>query len=171
MSYRDTVVDLYRHQNWADAVAWKAALSFPAALSDPGILDRFAHIHLVQRVYLQGWQRTEFDPSIPAFADVAARMRWGYDYHQAVTPFIETLDAARLDEAFPLPWAEIVEKSLGQPPGPVILVETLLQVPFHSTYHRGQIATRMRDLGGEPAATDFILWVFLGKPAASWPAV
>ena len=46
------------------------------------------------------------------------------------------------------------------------LVETLLQIPLHSTYHRGQIAIRMRELGGEPAATDFILWVFIDKPAA-----
>jgi len=97
-------------------------------------------------------------------------MRWGHEYHQAVTPFIEGLGADRLDEAFPLPWGEIVEQSLGRPPGPVTLVETLLQIPLHSTYHRGQIATRMRDLGAEPAETDFILWVFIDKPAASWPA-
>jgi uncharacterized damage-inducible protein DinB len=45
-----------------------------------------------------------------------------------------------------------------------------MQISLHSTYHRGQIATRMRELGAEPAATDFILWVFLDKPAASWPA-
>jgi len=170
MSYRDTVADLYRHQAWADAAMWSAVMASPAALTDAVIQDRLVHIHLVQRVYLQGWEGREFDPTIPAFDDARSRMRWGHEYHQAVTPFIEGLGADRLDEAFPLPWGEIVEQSLGRPPGPVTLVETLLQIPLHSTYHRGQIATRMRDLGAEPAETDFILWVFIDKPAASWPA-
>jgi uncharacterized damage-inducible protein DinB len=170
MSYRDTIADLLRHQTWADAAAWTAVMASPSAMTDAAIQDRLVHIHLVQHVYLQGWQARAFDPTIPPFADATSRMRWGYEYHRAVTPFIEALDADRLDQAFPLPWTEIVEQSLGRPPGPVKVVETLMQVPLHSTYHRGQIATRMRELGGEPAATDFILWVFLGKPAASWPA-
>jgi uncharacterized damage-inducible protein DinB len=169
MSYRDTVADLYRHQAWADAAMWSAVMASPAAMTDEAIQDRLVHIHLVQRVYLQGWQGREFDPAIPAFTDAASRLRWGHEYHQAAAPFVEGLGADRLDEAFPLPWAGIIEQSLGRPPGPVTLVETLLQVPLHSTYHRGQIATRMRELGGEPAATDFILWAFHAKPAAQWP--
>jgi len=52
----------------------------------------------------------------------------------------------------------------------VTLVETMLQIPSHSTHHRGQIATRLREIGGEPPITDFIMWAFTGKPAASWPA-
>ena len=28
----------------------------------------------------------------------------------------------------------------------------------HSTYHRGQIATQVRNAGGEPAKTDFTIW-------------
>ena len=170
MSYRDTVVDLYRHQAWADATMWSAVMASTAATTDAAIQERLAHIHLVQRVYLQGWQGREFDPTIPAFVDAASRMRWGHEYHQAATPFIEALDADRLDEVFPLPWAAIVEQSLGRPPCPVTLVETLLQIPSHSTHHRGQIATRLREIGGEPPITDFIMWAFTGKPAASWPA-
>jgi uncharacterized damage-inducible protein DinB len=44
----------------------------------------------------------------------------------------------------------------------------MLQVASHSTYHRGQINTRFRELGGEPAIVDLIAWVWLGKPKASW---
>jgi uncharacterized damage-inducible protein DinB len=170
MSYRDAIADLYRHQAWADAATWSAVMASPAAMTDAAIQDRLGHIHLVQRIYLQGWQGREFDPATPPFADAASRMRWGREYHQAVRPFVEGLDAARLDGAFRLPWGEMIEQSLGRPAGPVTLVETLMQIPLHSSYHRGQIATRMRDLGAEPAATDFILWVFIDQPAASWPA-
>ena len=47
--------------------------------------------------------------------------------------------------------------------------ETLLQVVNHSTYHRGQINSRLREVGGTPPMTDFIAWVGLGKPVVDWP--
>lgn len=38
-------------------------------------------------------------------------------------------------------------------------VEDLLTQLFgHSSYHRGQIASKVRRLGGEPAATDYVFW-------------
>ena len=116
MSYRDTVADLYRHQTWADAAMWKAVLASPAAMTDAAIQDRLVHIHLVQRVYLQGWQGSHVRSRRFRRSPMPRRvMRWGYEYHQAATPFIEALEADRLDEAFPLPWTEIVEQSLGRP--------------------------------------------------------
>jgi uncharacterized damage-inducible protein DinB len=44
----------------------------------------------------------------------------------------------------------------------------LVQAAMHSQHHRGQNATRLRDLGGVPPTTDFILWYFKGQPAAEW---
>jgi len=41
-------------------------------------------------------------------------------------------------------------------------------VASHSTYHRGQIATRIREIGGEPPLVDFLYWVWSGKPAPQW---
>jgi len=39
-------------------------------------------------------------------------------------------------------------------------VEDLLTQLFgHSWYHRGQVASLVRDLGGEPAVTDYLFWV------------
>lgn len=38
------------------------------------------------------------------------------------------------------------------------LVELLTQVFGHAWYHRGQIATLVKDLGGEPVDTDYIFW-------------
>ncbi|KXB97215.1 MAG: hypothetical protein AA908_07885 [Chlorobi bacterium NICIL-2] len=37
--------------------------------------------------------------------------------------------------------------------------EILTQVLLHGAYHRGQIALLVRQLGGQPAVTDFIAWV------------
>jgi uncharacterized damage-inducible protein DinB len=39
-------------------------------------------------------------------------------------------------------------------------IEDLLTQLFgHSWYHRGQVASLVRSLGGEPAATDYVFWV------------
>jgi uncharacterized damage-inducible protein DinB len=35
----------------------------------------------------------------------------------------------------------------------------LLHVVSHGAYHRGQIASDLRNSGGEPVLTDFIHWV------------
>jgi uncharacterized damage-inducible protein DinB len=39
---------------------------------------------------------------------------------------------------------------------------------MHSHYHRGQNATRLRELGGVPPGTDFIEWLREGQPSARW---
>lgn len=36
--------------------------------------------------------------------------------------------------------------------------ELLTQLLGHSSYHRGQIASAMRAMGAEPAATDYVFW-------------
>ena len=53
---------------------------------------------------------------------------------------------------------------------PATLAETILQVAMHTAYHRGQIATRLRELGGEPQITDFIMWIWMRRPEADWPS-
>jgi uncharacterized damage-inducible protein DinB len=80
-------------------------------------------------------------------------------------------DLGRQDLSRPLvvPWARMVESRLGRKAEEPSLGETLLQVVMHSTYHRGQVNTRLRELGGEPPLTDYIVWVWLGKPQPDWP--
>ena len=48
------------------------------------------------------------------------------------------------------------------------MMEALMQAAMHSHYHRGQNATRLRELGGAPPGTDFIEWLRQGQPAAQW---
>jgi uncharacterized damage-inducible protein DinB len=40
----------------------------------------------------------------------------------------------------------------------------LLQAITHSQHHRGQNASRMRQLGATPPMTDFVIWYALGRP-------
>ena len=46
--------------------------------------------------------------------------------------------------------------------------QALTQAAMHSHYHRGQNATRLRELGGTPPMTDFIVWLHKEHPLAHW---
>jgi uncharacterized damage-inducible protein DinB len=46
------------------------------------------------------------------------------------------------------------------------LVDILLHVALHGSYHRGQISMLLRDAGSEPRATDYIAFV-RGAPSAT----
>jgi len=35
----------------------------------------------------------------------------------------------------------------------------------HTTCHRGQVATRLRERGAEPPLTEFIAWIWMRRPA------
>jgi uncharacterized damage-inducible protein DinB len=39
---------------------------------------------------------------------------------------------------------------------------------MHSSYHRGQVAQRLRELGEEPPLSDFIAWIWMDRPGADW---
>jgi uncharacterized damage-inducible protein DinB len=39
------------------------------------------------------------------------------------------------------------------------MAEVLVHVANHGTYHRGQVATLLRQLGKVPIATDYLLFV------------
>jgi uncharacterized damage-inducible protein DinB len=49
--------------------------------------------------------------------------------------------------------------------------ECLLQLALHTAYHRGQVATRLRERGSEPPLTDFIAWIWMHRPAPDWESV
>jgi uncharacterized damage-inducible protein DinB len=66
--------------------------------------------------------------------------------------FLSTLTPARLEE--PLSYVNFAGESWTYPLG-----EALLHVVNHGTYHRGQIATLLRQLGKTPVATDFLRYI------------
>ena len=61
-----------------------------------------------------------------------------------------------MEELVEVPWFKPVVK--------ISVRQALTQAAMHSHYHRGQNATRLRELGGVPPMTDFIVWLTQGKP-------
>lgn len=170
MKTSELLEDLFHHMEWADALVWSTVLGNPAIVDDSSARDRLYHLHLVQRAFLHIWrsEQMHFEGTDTLRGEQLAR--WGRAYHADVARFLSTLDDARFDTAVQLPWASRITGLVGTNLTSPSLGETLVQVASHSTYHRGQISARIRELGVEPPLTDFIAWVWSGKPQASWPS-
>ncbi len=163
--------DLYRHMEWADAAVWNAVLASESARADHRVRELLQHFHETQRAFLWIWQKVPLERWSREQLGAEALARSARAYHAEAMRFVQSLDARAMDDSVVLPWAAMVAERLGcnavQNP---TLGETLVQVPSHSTHHRAQVSARLRELGGEPPLTDFIAWVWFGKPAAQWPA-
>lgn len=184
MSLLTHLHDQFRHMEWADAMVWQTALSLDATLADEVLRSRLHHIHQVQRIFFSVWQGAfahlqgsdERRHAVMEWVNKGNELRgadllaWGRNYHGEVQPYLGSLSEDALAQIVTLPWSEMVAARLGQTPAPSTFAETLQQVTMHSTYHRGQVNIRLRELGAEPPLVDFIAWVWLGKPAAQWPA-
>jgi uncharacterized damage-inducible protein DinB len=155
--------DLFHHLEWADAAFWKAVRACVAAETDGDLLGRLYHLHVVQHAYVQIWEgrRPELTRA-DELPTVASLQDWARAGHAALGAALAGCDPSRLSEAVNLPWA-------GPPRSAATLAETMLQVVMHSTHHRGQNALRLRALGGESPLTDYVAWIWNGRPAAAWP--
>jgi uncharacterized damage-inducible protein DinB len=159
-SYLD---ELYAHQEWADAEHWRAFEAYPVALENKAIRERLFHIHLVQHGFL--WvaspQRGEFAfKKLEDFPSMADLKKYGQQGLADMSELLQKTDAKRMEEVIEVPWF--------QPAVKISVRQALTQAAMHSHYHRVHNATRLRELGGEPPLTDYIVWLRDGQPAARW---
>jgi uncharacterized damage-inducible protein DinB len=163
-----TLKVLYRHMEWADALVWRAVLAFDEASRDEKLRGYFYHLHLVQHAFLRAWRAEPTPTSYPTFDDACTLMSWGRSYHREISAHLELVTDEQIARPMQLPWTDIVEKELGRTPEKLSVGETMLQVPLHSLYHRGQVNARLREVGGEPPTVDYIVWMWRGQPAPEW---
>ena len=164
--------DLYRHMEWADAAVWKAVLASDAARRDDSLRTTLAHLHGVQRAFLDGWTGRPIAFAQPSeFTDTMRVHEWAIAYYPSVRRHLDTLTDQQLDAVFVMPWVSQYEEHLGRTFEATTLGETLYQVVAHTNHHRGQVNTRLRALGAEPPLIDYIIWVYFGRSPAEWPSV
>ena len=165
----ESVHELYRQMEWADAATWRAAISLSGSESSAEFIDRLYHMHATQRLFLQLWmgeKRDSYDPK--RFASLADLREWSKTYYPAAKAFLSTVRSEQLNVPILVPWARLFEPQLGSPASSTTLGETIMQVWAHTTAHRAQVATRLRQLGVEPPFNDFIGWIWAGRPAPNW---
>ena len=162
------IEELFAAMEWSDATMWRSVLAHPAAESDPKIRELLYHLHMVQRAFLCIWSGQPFSfPDFGTLPDNASIARVARPYYDESRAFRRT--AGDVNRPIHLPWQGRIMEIVGGAPHDATLAETMLQVTAHSTYHRGQVNLRLRQIGGEPQLTDFIAWIWLGKPQPQWP--
>ena len=163
-------IDVFLHMECADAQVWSAVLDSEVAKSDDQVLKTLHHIHESQHAFLNAWLDRPFQRwKLEEFEGPSALAIWGKEFHISVRPFVEELNDDLMGAELVLPWAKYFSDALGHEPEPTTLRETLHQLPSHSMHHRGQVASRLRELGETPPLMDFIVWVWGGRPTPSWP--
>jgi len=151
---------LYDYNRWADwrILAMASRLTSedfirPMGNSFSSVRDTLAHILGAEWIWLERWQgrspRALLDaatfPNVQSFES-----RWE-TVKDDQTQFIDALTPQRLVEEL----AYVNHK--GQPYS-YPLWQQMVHVVNHSSYHRGQIITLLRQLGAEAASTDFLVY-------------
>lgn len=129
--------------------------------SFPSIRDTLAHICGAEWIWLERWNGRAPTSGIPAATDYpdfeTLKRRWT----EVDSDLLGYVASLRPDDV-----NRIVQgKSLAGVPFSQPLTQCLQHLANHSTYHRGQVTTMLRQLGAKPATTDLI--VFYRERAAA----
>lgn len=165
---RGALLDLYEYMAWADAEVWRAVLACEAAAGDARIQDLLQHMYMAGKVYLRVWRGEPADEAPPEWDTATEVCAWGRAYLEEVREFVATRTEEAIREPMPASWMQRLEGYIGPAAGPVTLGDTMAQVPLHSQHHRGQVCTRLRELGVAPPLIDYVVWVWQGRPQAAW---
>ena len=159
MTIRDTVT-LYDYDKWATELQLNAVSNLSDSQytkdlgsSHGGIRGTLVHTLAAQRVWLTRWQgETSTNligvDELPTFASL--NDRWGA-LRNELDAFVGSLTEEELQQ--PLAYKDLKGNPYSQP-----LVYQMQHLVNHSTYHRGQITTMLRQLGVVPPSTDLIVY-------------
>ena len=156
----ETIRDLYAYNRWANARALEAASTVDAGDftkevggSFASLRGTLAHMYGAEWIWLERWRGTSPRqlPFALDFPDVETiRSRW-QDVEREQKEFLDSLDPGRLAEV--ISYVNLKGETFAYPLG-----RMLHHVVNHATYHRGQITTLVRQLGGTPLSTDLLLY-------------
>lgn len=158
MTRADEARDLYAYNTWANRRILDAAATLDAdALardlrsSFPSVLATLAHIVAAEWIWLRRWSG-ESPGGVPADWELtsleAIRRRWDAVEAERMA-LLEALDDAALAR-------DVDYRNTAGVAYTSRMDEMLRHVVNHSTYHRGQVVTMLRQLGATPPATDLI---------------
>jgi uncharacterized damage-inducible protein DinB len=121
--------------------------------SFPSVRDTLVHIFGAEWLWLERWQgrmptALPWAPNFPDHARVSAR--WT-EVHRDLQRFVANLTPEQVERSF-----EVRTTSGGLYTQP--LWQMMQHLANHGSYHRGQVATMLRQLGEKPPATDLILF-------------
>jgi uncharacterized damage-inducible protein DinB len=159
MNRLDEVRELYAFNRWAnDRIIAACQALPPVALgrdlqtSFGSVLGTLAHIAKAEWIWLERWNgRSPLAPPAWNTDDAAALARHWRAVQQAQRSFLDGLTSDALD-------ADVAYRNLEGEAFVAPLWQLMRHMVNHSTYHRGQIVTLLRQLGAQAPATDLVLY-------------
>ncbi len=160
---REYIRTLYAYNRWAnhrvlESVGDLDKEEFTRDLESSfrSVRDTLAHILISEWLWLTRWHGSSPShadmPSFDGFPNLeSVRDRWG-DVEAEYELFIDTLTEVQLGSD--VSYKNTRGESFSHP-----LWQQMCHVPNHSSYHRGQVATMLRQLGKTPTNTDFIVFM------------
>ena len=157
----DEAHDLLGYCEWANARVFAAAeaaapehLETPVASSFPSIRATLGHIVVAEWVWLRRWLG-ESPTALPFWVTESSlsELKAHLDAVEAErAAYVEGLSDADLDRI--VTYRLLSGESHADP-----LSGLIRHVVNHSTYHRGQVATQLRQLGRTPPNTDLVAYL------------
>lgn len=162
----DEARELFAYSTWASARMFEAAgtlspeqLSATVASSFPSVRGTLAHVVGAEWIWLRRW-RGESPAAAPGWVAGASLSE--------LRDRLASIEADRDAYLTGLPdgdLARIVEyRTLSGQAGADRLEDLVRHVVNHATYHRGQVATQLRQLGVAPPGTDLVIYLRSRKP-------
>ncbi len=156
----DELRELFAYNRWAnhrilDAAAKlnDEALDKDLGSSFPSVRATLAHILSAEWAWLSRWQGTS-PTGVPDSWDLstldAIRKRWA-EVERKQQAFIDALGEDDLRRA-------VSYRNIKGEPFTNTMAQMLRHVVNHSTYHRGQVITMLRQLGADAVSTDLITY-------------
>ena len=155
-----TIQELYRYNRWANHRAREALAKLPhedftrdLGNSYPSLRDTAVHIAWAEWIWLERWKgtspRSVFQVSDFPTVD-ALETKWSEVERGQVT-LLDTLPAERLRDV--VPYVNLQGHTWRYP-----LWRQMVHVVNHSTYHRGQLTTMLRQVKAQVVTTDFLVY-------------
>lgn len=162
----DEIRDLYAYGSWANARTFDAVTAAPPGVADahmggsfPSIRATLAHLVGAEWIWLRRWLG-ESPREVPVWTssgDVEALRRQLASVEEERAGWLARLTAADLTRV--IAYRNLAGDAFADP-----LAGLLRHVVNHSTYHRGQVTTLLRQAGQPAPNTDLITYIRL-RPA------
>ncbi len=167
MSKLELITHLYEYNEWANERLLETAAALPEAeltaqggASFGSVLSSFAHVVAAEINWLERWvsgrNRTP-TLELQKMPDMGTVRASFVASHEGLLEFVGELTDDRLEA--PLNFRDSRGAQHRRP-----LWQLMTHVANHGTYHRGEIAGMLTDLGHSPGDIDFLYWEYEHHP-------
>jgi uncharacterized damage-inducible protein DinB len=151
---------LYEYNGWANARVFEAVSNLMGdqfvkdlGSSYPSLRDTLTHIVCAEWGWLERWKGTSpksaWNPA--DFSSAKALERRWIEVERDQAKFVGALDRKQLDAV--VSYVNLRGERWAYP-----LWQQMVHVVNHSTYHRGQVTTLLRQVGAKPVGTDLLVF-------------